>query len=169
MFLWHINYCRLSNANSGLFIYIVTWSPIEKGEIRLLLFLVLELASRQRLTVKRETKNWVNFSWSLKEEKKCGSSYLYSVTWLGWQIVALTNRLTREKKREAKWLTGALGRKWELLPSAEVGRKKVSPGSDIVVTRLGEAHAKTPGKEKRKYLGQERKGTLLSSQTPKIK
>ena len=76
-----------------------TWSPIEKGEIRLLLFLVLELASRQRLTVKRETKNWVNFGWSLKEEKKCGSSYLYSVTWLGWHIVALTNRLTGEGRR----------------------------------------------------------------------
>ena len=114
--------------------------------------------------------------WPLRQDsnmacrRKCGSSYLYLVTWLGWHIVALTNRLTRgRKKREAKWLAGALGRKWELLPSAEVGRKKISLGSDIVVTRWGEVHAKTPGKERRKYLGQEGKGTLPSSQTPKIK
>ena len=75
----------------------------------------------------------------------------------GWHIVALMDRLTREKKREAEWLAGALGRKWELLPSAEVGRKKISLEWDIVVTRWGEARAKTPGKERRKYLGQERK------------
>ena len=75
----------------------------------------------------------------------------------GWHIVALTNRLIREKKREAKWLAGALGWKWELLPSAEVGRKKISLEWGIVVTRWGEAHAKTPGKERRKYLGQVRK------------
>ena len=30
---------------------------------------MLELTGRQRLTVERETKNRVNFGWSLKEEK----------------------------------------------------------------------------------------------------
>ena len=75
----------------------------------------------------------------------------------GWHIVTLTDRLTREKKRKAKWLAGALGRKWELLPSAEVGRKKMSLESDIVVARWGGARAKTLGKERRKYLGQEEK------------
>ena len=49
---------------------IVTWYPPEREEIRLLQFLVLELASRPILTVNREIK-------------KCGSGYLYSVTSLG--------------------------------------------------------------------------------------
>ena len=96
---------------------------------------------------------------------------LYFVTrwvkkWVRRHIVPLTNRLTREKKREAKWLAGALERKWELLPSAEVG--KISLGSDIVVTRWGEAHAKTPGKERRKYLGQEDKEPYFQAELQKL-
>ena len=62
--------------------------------------------------------------------------------------------------------------KTEVAPSSRQRKKrnkKISLGSDIVVTRWGETRAKTLGKERRKYLGQERKGTLLSSQTPKIK
>ena len=104
-------------------LFSVTWSPIEKGEIRLLLFLVLELESRQRLTVKRETKNWVNFGLSLKEEKKM------------WVKLSVLSNLTRKtysspnespdrgrKKMEAKWLAGTLKRKWHLLPVS--GKKK---------------------------------------------
>ena len=73
------------------------------------------------------------------------------------------------KKIEAKWLARTLRQMWELLPSAEVGSKKINLVSYIVVTRWGEAHTKTPGKERRKYLGQVGKGILPSSQTPKIK
>ena len=65
----------------------------------------------------------------------------------GWHIVALTNRLTREKKKEAKWLAGALGRKWELLPSAEVGRKKISCWTEVAAN---ESKAEAPGKGRRK-------------------
>ena len=67
-----------------------------------------------------------------------------------WHIVALTDRLTREKQREAKWLAGALGRKWELLLSAEVGRKKVSCWTEVAAS---EPKAKAPGKGRRKVVG----------------
>ena len=49
----------------------VPWCPPEKEELRSLLFLVLELASRQRMTVKRDNAG---------QSKECGSSCLYSLT-----------------------------------------------------------------------------------------
>ena len=118
----------------------VTWCSPEWGENITTNSSVFELtvASRQRMTVKRDNAG---------QSKECGSSYLYSVTWIGWHIAALTYRLTREKKREAKWLAGALGRKWALLPSAEVGRKKISCWTEVT---LSEPKAKAPGKGRRK-------------------
>ena len=51
------------------------------------------------------------------------------------------------KKMEAKWLARTLRWKWELLPSAEVGNKKISFWTEVVVN---ESKAKTPGKGRRK-------------------
>ena len=62
-----------------------------------------------------------------------------------------------------------LKRKWHFFPSAEKRNKKISLESDIVMTRWGEARAKTPGKEDGNILDKKEKETLLSSQTPKIK
>ena len=51
------------------------------------------------------------------------------------------------KKMEAKWLAGALKRKWHLLPvSGKNEIRKSVFGTDIVVNRWGESSAKTPGK-----------------------
>ena len=64
----------------------------------------------------------------------------------GWQVFALSDQGKEEKTR---WLARTLRLKWELLPSAELGNKKIS-----FWTEVNESKAKTPGKEDEKYLGQ---------------
>ena len=60
-----------------IYLHTVTWSTTERIEIRNVPYLsVFELASHQRLTVKREIRN----VGQLEGRKECGSSYLYPVT-----------------------------------------------------------------------------------------
>ena len=44
--------------------------------------------------------------------------------------------VTRRKKIEAKWLARTLKRKWHLLPSAEIGIRKISFGTKVTVNRV---------------------------------
>ena len=62
-------------------ITIVTWSTTEKREIRNFPYpSVFELASCQRLTVKRGIRNVGQLRPAVEGRKECGSSYLYPVT-----------------------------------------------------------------------------------------
>ena len=81
---------------------IVTWYPAETIEIRLVL-----------------SSRW-NEQWQTVK-KECRSQRGYQ------QMLVLSNLRspdTREKEGEAKWLTGALKRKWHLLPVGEKNEKK---------------------------------------------
>ena len=108
--------------------------------------------------LKRQIKNVGQLRLAVEGRKKWARlSVLRDLNQIAYRIKAnrCLHSVTGRKKIEAKWLARTLRRKWGLLPLAEIGVKKISFWTEVVVHKWGRISRQTPGKESGNNLGQE--------------
>ena len=156
--LWHIKYCRwtLHPLGQSTIVGYLMLNPFytychvvshwdDRNKITTILVFELTVASRQRMTVKKE----------------CGSQWRPTDVCTWWPH---SGRLTREGRREKPndWL-GPQNGSGDSFSSAEIDNKKISCWTELVGNRWGAAKAKAPGKWKTKKISDKKKPYLQAS------